>query len=136
LRAKGVITCIYDKSHNLVKEFKTIKNAANFVVLSPSSFSKYITKSTVWNHNYYFKVKENIYNTAKISNFNYITNKPDNINYKSYRLCVLNINNEVLYKFSSMRKASKTLNISRDSLLRYAKTGKYRNSKFKFIIRI
>ena len=34
-----------------------------------------------------------------------------------------------------MRKASKALNISRDSLLRYAKTGKFLNNKFKFIIK-
>lgn len=58
LRSKGAITRIYDKSHNLVKQFKTIKDAANFFGLSPSSVSKYINKNTVWNNTYYFKINE------------------------------------------------------------------------------
>ena len=47
-RAKGVITSIHNEFNNLVKEFKTIKDAANF---SPSNVSKYI-KSTVFNNTY------------------------------------------------------------------------------------
>jgi len=54
LRTKGATTCIYDNSHNLVQRFKTIKDAAKYVGLSPSSVSKYITKNTIWNDKYCF----------------------------------------------------------------------------------
>ena len=57
LRAKGAIVRIYGKCYNLVKQFKTIKDATNFVGLSPSSVSKYITKGTIWYNTYYFKFK-------------------------------------------------------------------------------
>jgi group I intron endonuclease len=59
LRTKGAPTCLYDKSHNLLQRFKTIKDAAKCVGLSPSSVSKYITKNTIWNDRYYFGIKEN-----------------------------------------------------------------------------
>lgn len=58
LRARGVEVYVYDKCFNLIKEFKTIKDTANFIGLSPSSVSKYITTSTIWNDTYYFRIKE------------------------------------------------------------------------------
>lgn len=58
LRTRGAATRIYDKSHSLVKEFKTIKTAASFVGLSPSSVSKYIATGAIWNNTYYFKLKQ------------------------------------------------------------------------------
>lgn len=56
-RSKGVKTCIYDKSNHLLKEFITIKDAAKYIGLSPSSVIKYITKGTLWNDRYYFVIK-------------------------------------------------------------------------------
>lgn len=125
---------MFDKSFNLVKEFKTIKDAANFVSLSPSSVSKYITKGTLWNDTYYFKIKEdkNLSNLDK--NTGDTVGKLGNKDYKSYKLSVLDTNNKVLYNFNSLRKASQILNISRDSLVRYTKAGKLWNDKFKFVI--
>ena len=48
---------IYNKCNNLFKEFRTIKDAAIYVGLSPSSVSKYITKGTLLNDKYYFIIK-------------------------------------------------------------------------------
>ena len=59
LWTKGVSTCIYDKSHNLVQKFRTINDAAKYVGLSPSNLSKYITKNTIWNNRYYFEIEKN-----------------------------------------------------------------------------
>lgn len=58
LRSRGAVTCIYDKNNVLLKEFNTIKDAANFCGFSPSSVSKYIAKGLIWNNTYYFKFKE------------------------------------------------------------------------------
>lgn len=58
LRSRGAATCIYDKNNVLVKEFDTIKDAANFCGFSPSSVSKYITRGVIWNNTYYFKFKK------------------------------------------------------------------------------
>ena len=55
LRSRGAVTCIYDKNNVLVREFNTVKSAANFCGLSPSSVSKYITRGVIWNNTYYFK---------------------------------------------------------------------------------
>ena len=55
LRSRGAVTCIYDKNNELLREFNTIKDAANFSGLSPSSVSKYIARGLIWNNTYYFK---------------------------------------------------------------------------------
>ena len=57
LRSRGAPVLVYDKNINLVKSCKTIKETGVFVVLSPSSVSKYINKGTIWNNKYYFKLK-------------------------------------------------------------------------------
>ena len=57
LRSRGAATCIYDKNSILVREFSTIKDAASFCGLSPSSVSKYITRGVIWNNTYYFKLR-------------------------------------------------------------------------------
>ena len=43
-------------------------------------------------------------------------------------------NDEVIYKFNSLRAASKSLNISRPSLVEYSKSEKLWNYKYKFKI--
>lgn len=58
VRTKGVTICVYDKFHNLIEEFGTIKSATKYAGLSFSSVSKYITKKTLWNDSYYFKIKK------------------------------------------------------------------------------
>lgn len=57
LRSRGAPALMYDKNSNLIKSFQTIKEAALYIGLSPSSVSKYIAKGTVWNDKYYFKLK-------------------------------------------------------------------------------
>lgn len=58
VRTKGVTTCVYDKLHNLIEEFSTINNATKYAGLSTTTVSKYITKKTLWNDSYYFKIKK------------------------------------------------------------------------------
>lgn len=58
VRTKGVTTCVYDKFHNLIEEFSTINNATKYAGLSTTTVSKYITKKTLWNDSYYFKIKK------------------------------------------------------------------------------
>lgn len=55
LRTRGTPVRIYDKNRNLIKSLPTMKEAGNFVGLSYSSISKYISKGTLWNDKYYFK---------------------------------------------------------------------------------
>ncbi len=39
VRTKGVTNCVYDKFHNLIEEFSTIKSATKYASLSPTSVS-------------------------------------------------------------------------------------------------
>lgn len=55
LRTGGTLVCIYDKNWNLIKSLPTLKKAGNFVGLSYTSVSKYMSKGTLWNDKYYFK---------------------------------------------------------------------------------
>ena len=135
-RAKGASVNVYFKDLERFKTFPTIKSAADYVGLSPSSVGKYIEKGTLWNDTYYFKLHE----SNEINSYLFKSN-PINVNdsscyknYKSYKLEVLDTNNNIIYNFSSLRKASSALNISRDSIVRYIDKGSIWNGKFRFKI--
>ena len=61
----------------------------------------------------------------------------ENLSEKKYKSS-LNIdildNDKIIYKFNSLRAASKSLNISRPSLVEYSKSEKLWNDKYKFKI--
>jgi len=127
LHNKNITVSIYNKNNELIKEFDRIKMAAEFVGLSPSSVSGYIKNGKLWNNSYYFKLKTNSQLDKSANNFPLDT---DNITLvrsisdigkdsKSYKLEVL-YNNQVIYKFRSIREASKYLNISKITLVKYS----------------
>lgn len=139
LHNKNITVSIYDINNLLVKEFSRIKTAAEFVNLSPSTVSGYIKSGKLWNQKYYFKLRANTILDEKTLEFplDYNIIKPINSvsdkNYKSYKLEVL-YKDEIIYKFRSVREASKYLNISKITLIKYSTEDKLWKHKFKFRI--
>lgn len=140
LHNKSITVSIYDINNILVKKFNRIKAAAEFVGLSASSVSGYIKNGKLWNNKYYFKLKINTILDENASNFpldnndnivikSTITNKKS----KSYKLEVI-YKDEIIYRFRSIREASKYLNISKITLLKYSIENKLWKHKFKFRI--
>ena len=58
LNCRGLEVNIYNKDKILINSFPTIRKAANFVGLSPSSVSKYIKSGLLWCDLYTFKAKQ------------------------------------------------------------------------------
>lgn len=89
---------------------------------------------TLWNDTYYFKPEESneinssLLNSSPVKEENGFLNK----NYKSYKVDGLDTNNNIIYKFSSLRKDSLGLNISRVSIVRCLDKGSIWNGKYKF----
>ena len=133
-RARGASVNVYHKDLEIFKAFPTIKSAAHYIGLSPSSVSKYIEKGTLWNHTYYFKLDESNEIESSLLKYNPIkvNDSSSDKNYKSYKLEVLDTNNNIIYNFSSLRRASSALNISRPSIVRYIDNGSIWNGKFRF----
>jgi hypothetical protein len=141
LHNKDITVSIYNKNNELVKEFNRIKIAAEFVGLSPSSVSGYIKNGKLWNNLYYFKLKTNTNLDERIQSFPLDNNSMISVrsnsdiskNYKSYKLEVI-CNNETLYTFKSVREASKYLNISKITLIKYSTENKLWKNKYEFKI--
>lgn len=142
LHNKDITVSIYNKNNELVKEFNRIKIAAEFVGLSPSSVSGYIKNGKLWNNLYYFKLKTNTNLEERTKSFplddnnNVIlvrSNSDIPKNYKSYKLEVI-CNNEILYTFKSVREASRYLNISKITLIKYSTENKLWKNKYEFKI--
>lgn len=144
LHNKSITVSIHNKNDELVKEFNRIKIAAKFVGLSPSTVSGYIKTGKLWNNKYYFKLKTNT--NLSDNNLNFpLDNKEEiiiksnnscvsyNKSYNSYKLEVL-YEDVILYKFRSIREASKFLNISKITLMKYSTKDKLWKHKFKFKI--
>lgn len=134
-RVRGVKVGVHDKDLKVVEQFPTIKDAAYFAGLSPSSVSKYINKGVIWNDTYYFK--------TDLSHVNINANISNNVEayahikegrFKSHKVEVFDTNDRLIYKYNSLRKASKFLNISRDSLIKYSNNDEVWSNKFKFKI--
>jgi len=137
---QDITVSVTDKCNNLIKEFKRIKHAAEFVGLSPSSVSGYIKSGKLWKDVYYFKLKVNT-NIEMINfpldneetifeTFNF---PPSSKNISSYKVEVLNGNTKV-YLFNSIRQASKFLNISKITITNYFLANKLWKNKYKFNI--
>jgi group I intron endonuclease len=143
LHNKDITVSIYNKNDELVKEFNRIKIAAEFVGLSASSVSGYIKNGKLWNNLYYFKLKTNSKLEKLTKDFPLDTNNITSIrsisdinkNCKSYKLEVL-YNNETLCKFRSIREASRYLNISKITLVKYSTENKLWKNKYKFKIMV
>lgn len=141
LHNKSITVSIYNKNYELVKKFNRIKIAAEFVGLSPSTVSGYIKTGKLWNNKYYFKLKTNT--ILEDNNLNFPldnkerimikSNNSINNSYNSYKLEVL-YKDKVIYKFRSIREASKFLNISKITLMKYSIENKLWKHKFKFRI--
>lgn len=140
LHNKNITVSIFSNTNQLIQEFIRIRAAAEFVGLSPSSVSGYIKSGRLWNNRYYFKLKTNTILDKKstifpLENKNLIIRYQDPTlkNNKSYSLEVLE-NNQLLFKFRSIREASKYLNISKITLTKYSFENKLWKNKFKFKI--
>ena len=132
LRSKGVKIKIYNKNNVYVKEFNTIKEAALYVGLSPSSVSRYLKKESLLANTFYFKfsIQQKQYEHKQPS----INQKINNITKKGKGLLVLDKNNKTVMKFSSITSASRYLDISRESLRKYHIYNKLWNDKYFFKI--
>lgn len=140
LHSKEIKVIIYTAEYKPLKEFNSIREAANYVELSPSSVSKYIKSGRLWNNMYYFKL-----NTIMASNNisfpledydDKSATKVENTitpNKRSYIFEVLK-DNKVIFKFKSVTKASAYLNISRRTLTSYSRNDKLWRDKFRFRI--
>lgn len=155
LHSKSLKVKIYSKDYKEIKEFNSIKNAAEYVKLSPTSVSKYIKSGKIWNGvaslgnevpSYYFKLESSV---AENASFNLsfplediVTKKTklDNIDvsYPNYsrRAYIFEVvaENNVIYRFKSITKASEFLNISRRTLTIYSQNNKLWKDKFAFKI--
>lgn len=106
--------------------------------LSPSSVSKYIKSGLLWNNFYFFRLKVEDKKSFVFSLHNeYIINNEiyKNLSKKkqssSMYIDILE-NEKVIYKFNSLRTASKFLNISKSYLVKYWKNGKLWNDRYIF----
>lgn len=138
LHGKNITVFLLDKNNDILKEFNRIKLAADYVGLDRSSVSGYIKNGKLWKNLYYFKLKTNSVLGIKESKFlleefseNSIRTFSEEYNLKSYKLEIL-YNNNIIYKFKSIRQASIELNISKPTILKYSKNNQLWNNKFQF----
>lgn len=141
LHSKDKKVYIYKTEGVSIKEFTSIKATAKFVGLSPTSVSKYIKSGKLWNNLYYFKLETAIVSKNisfplveyKESNLIPIVGNEPNMNRRAYMFEVL-VNNQIIYRFKSITKASNYLNISKRTLTNYSINNKLWRDKFEFKI--
>jgi hypothetical protein len=117
-RSGGVSVLVINKQNITVNKFKTIKETANYYGLSPCSISKYLKSKALWCNTYSFVINSITRKTPKNNNPIINTNK------KGYEFEVLDKNRKVIFKYNSIRSASRHLNISRSSLIKYSTINK------------
>lgn len=141
LHNKNITVSIFDQNDQLIQEFNRIKFAAEFVGLSASSVSGYIKNGKLWNNLYYFRLKTNTTLDEITINFPLDNNdltlvrstSDTYVNSNSYRLQVFH-NDKILYRFKSIREASRYLNISKATLTKYSTENKLWKNKYIFKI--
>ena len=141
LHSKNKIVSLYTKNNLLIKNFPTIRKAAEYVQLSPTSVSTYIKNEKLWNHSYRFVLKSNAPLNEKsfyfpLDNFNEKNIFIVNTKIKKSKGYIFEVwfKNKIIYRFESIAKASRFLNISYNTLTTYYSNNKLWNNKFKFNI--
>jgi len=137
---KNISLSIYDKNNQFIIKFNRIKHAAEYVGRSYTTVSKYAKMGKLWNNLFYFKI--NVNKDLDYLNLNFPLDKnifkpievtKHKVDKRSHYLEV-SVNEHIIYRFGSLKEASLFLNISKTTLLKYAKTGKLWKNKFLFKI--
>jgi hypothetical protein len=128
---------IYTEKNELIKVYNTITEAANYLGLSPSSTSRYIKYGNLWNNSYYIRmifygdpscvsIHFPLEDEIIISIIEDIKIKKNASIFEVYK------ENALIFRFNSITKASKHLNISKSTLTGYASKNKLWKNKFTF----
>lgn len=149
LHSQDLKVILYNKEQVKVQEFNSVKNAAEFIKLSPTSVSKYIKSGKLWKggtESYYFKL-ENCITKDTAVNLSFPLEEIETSGIKQGNVDVSCHNNSrraylfevvrgnhVIYRFKSITKASEFLNISRRTLTTYSHNNKLWKDKFSFKI--
>jgi len=139
-RSRGASVIVLDKENRVVNRFNTIKETASYYGLSSSSISKYLKSGKYWRNIYNFTFnlnKSRVYEKGNIVN-KVIKSTTVNINKdidkKGYSVEILDKNKTTLFKYNSIRFASRHLFINRDTILKYNALNKLWNDKYYFVI--
>jgi group I intron endonuclease len=123
-RVRGVIIRVFDKNDNLVHEFPTITETAQFYGVSRNTIFKYAENGKLWDNKFLFQMEFNpqVPKTLKVS-------EPLPLNESQFHqdgnlVEVFDKDNKLVYRFKSIRNAASFFNISHSTILRYIKDGK------------
>nr|QWS06188.1 GIY endonuclease [Clonostachys rogersoniana] len=128
---------IYTKEDELIKVCNTIVEAANYLGLSHSTTSNYIKYGNLWNNSYYIRMKF-LDSPAYMSKYfpldeENITSVIEDIkSHMSYSVFEVYKENVLIFRFNSITRASKYLNISKATLTKYASEKKLWKNEFTF----